>query len=92
MLVHCLDIAVVDFGLVCCRWEGDSSDGSWSATDLGVATSAAGLDPAMALLVKKDLEQARMGLCLASDLHLTYLVTPFHQSDLPDLQSKHWQL
>jgi hypothetical protein len=40
--------------------------------------------------VKKDLEHARMGLCLASDLHLTYLVTPIH--DLLELQQQHWEM
>lgn len=70
------------------RWNRES--GSWGPTDLGKATAASGLNPDQALLVKRDLENARMGLCLATDLHLTYLVTPVH--DLLDLQRHHWEM
>ncbi|KAF6260745.1 hypothetical protein COO60DRAFT_857019 [Scenedesmus sp. NREL 46B-D3] len=71
------------------EWQ-KASGGSWSASELGKATAASGLNPEAALLVKRDLEHARMGLCLASDLHLTYLVTPIH--DLLDLQQQHWEI
>ncbi|WIA12996.1 hypothetical protein OEZ85_006607 [Tetradesmus obliquus] len=71
------------------EWQ-KGSGGAWTASELGKATAAAGLNPEAALLVKKDLEQARMGLCLASDLHLTYLVTPIH--DLLELQQQHWEI
>jgi DNA polymerase theta len=71
------------------RWQ-KGGGGAWSASELGKATAASGLNPEAALLVKKDLEHARMGLCLASDLHLTYLVTPIH--DLLELQQQHWEM
>jgi DNA polymerase theta len=51
-------------------------------TELGKATSTAGLDPVQALTVKADLERAREGFCMATDLHLTFLVTPV-QEELP---------
>jgi DNA polymerase theta len=37
--------------------------------------------------VKEDLERARQGFCMATDLHLTFLVTPV-QEELP----LNWQL
>ena len=55
-----------------------ASVGCWVATDLGKATAAAGMTPEQAMAVKADLEAARNGFCMATDLHLTFLVTPCH--------------
>jgi len=53
--------------------------GAWAPLPLGVATQASGLAPATALLVKQDLDSARRGLNLETDLHMAYLVTPVDQ-------------
>lgn len=70
-----------------CRWQVDEFGGAYLPTELGKATATAGLDPVQALDVKKDLERAREGFCMATDLHLTFLVTPV-QEELPVT----WQL
>ena len=75
------------------RWRKDESgdsSGIWTASSLGKATVAAGLTPEMALQVKSDLETARLGLCLADDLHLTFLVTPL--TELLELSQHQWAM
>jgi DNA polymerase theta len=62
------------------RWDKES--GSYFPTDFGKATLSSGLPPDEALLVKQDLARARMGFCMATDLHLTYLITPVRE-ELP---------
>lgn len=59
------------------RWNLEEE--KWQPTPLGVATLASGLPPEHALLVQEDLAKAREGFCMATDLHLTYLVTPVHE-------------
>lgn len=72
----------------CCnRWQADEYGGAYIVTELGKATATAGLDPKQALDVRDDLERARQGFCMATDLHLTFLVTPV-QEELP----VNWQL
>jgi hypothetical protein len=51
-------------------------------TKLGHATLASGMTPEDALTVRADLAKARHGFVLASDLHLTFLVTPVRE-ELP---------
>lgn len=48
-------------------------------TDFGKATLSSGMPPEEALIVKQDLARARMGFCMASDLHLTFLITPVNE-------------
>ncbi|CAL8465203.1 g4738 [Coccomyxa elongata] len=55
-------------------WE--KSSGLWGPTLLGSAVVASSLDIQDALDYKQDLDKAREGLCLDSDLHLCYLITP----------------
>ncbi|EIE23289.1 hypothetical protein COCSUDRAFT_42188 [Coccomyxa subellipsoidea C-169] len=55
-------------------WEQKA--GLWGPTLLGSAVVASGLDIQNALDYKQDLDKAREGLCLDSDLHLCYLITP----------------
>jgi DNA polymerase theta len=69
------------------RWQVDEYGGAYIATELGKATAAAGLDPKQALDVKHDLEKARQGFCMATDLHLTFLVTPVQEELMVN-----WQL
>ena len=59
------------------RWDKESE--SYFPTDFGKATLSSGLPPDEALLVKQDLARARMGFCMATDLHLTYLITPVRE-------------
>lgn len=54
----------------------------YEPTALGKGTLASGLPPEDALLVRKDLLQARNGLVLSTDLHMTFLITPLSE-DLP---------
>ena len=51
---------------------------NWVPTNLGKATLASGMAPEHALLVKIDLEHARDMFIMATELHLTYLVTPIN--------------
>ncbi len=53
-------------------------------TRLGRATVAANLSPAEARVVHDDINNARASLCLKSELHLVYLVTPIFQLGQPD--------
>jgi hypothetical protein len=69
------------------RWQPDEYGGAYMPTELGKAAASAGLDPKQALDVKDDLERARQGFCMATDLHLTFLVTPV-QEEVP----VNWQL
>jgi DNA polymerase theta len=69
------------------RWQADEYGGAYVPTELGKATATAGLDPKQALDVRDDLERARQGFCMATDLHLTFLVTPVQE----DVQVN-WQL
>ena len=62
-----------------CRW--DSATSSYLPTSLGKATLSSNLPPEDCLLVRQDLLRARQGFVMASDLHLTFLVTPI-RSDL----------
>lgn len=55
------------------RW---NPNGTWSPLPLGKATLASSLSPTDALTVKRDLEKAREGLVMSTDLHLTFLVSP----------------
>lgn len=50
--------------------------GYWSSQDLSKAVVHSGIDPRECARVKTDLREALQNLNLASDLHLTYLVTP----------------
>ncbi|GIL88385.1 hypothetical protein Vretifemale_16356, partial [Volvox reticuliferus] len=52
---------------------------NWSPTPFGKATLASSMPPEDALVVRADLERARMSLVLATDLHVTYLVTPIKE-------------
>lgn len=64
----------------CSRWDAAAS--SYVPTKLGHATLASGMTPEDALTVRADLAKARHGFVLASDLHLTFLVTPVRE-ELP---------
>lgn len=55
------------------RWDESCC---WVPTPLGKAAFASSLGPYEALVVKKDLERAREGLVMSTDLHLTFLVSP----------------
>ncbi|KAK0418346.1 hypothetical protein QR680_013512 [Steinernema hermaphroditum] len=49
-------------------------------SQLGRATLSSSLTPEVALFVYRDLKQAMCALCLDSELHMLYLVTPFNNS------------
>ncbi len=51
----------------------------WVPCPLGKATLASAMAPEDALLVRTDLDRARQCLVLATDLHVTYLVTPIKE-------------
>ncbi|GFR45961.1 hypothetical protein Agub_g7430, partial [Astrephomene gubernaculifera] len=57
----------------------DESTLNWGPTPFGKATLASSMPPEEALVVRGDLERARMSLVLATDLHVTYLVTPIKE-------------
>ncbi len=66
-----------------CSW--NKAAASWVTTPLGKATQASGLDPALVMLMRADLERAQKAFNMVSDLHLTYLITPMQQLDFrPD--------
>ncbi|KXZ52413.1 hypothetical protein GPECTOR_9g457 [Gonium pectorale] len=52
---------------------------NWGPTPFGKATLASSMPPEEALVVRADLERARQSLVLATDLHVTYLVTPIKE-------------
>eukprot|EP00798_Chlamydomonas_sp_ICE-L_P002967 gene2967-12975_t len=56
---------------------------------LGKATLASGMTPEDALLVKHDLSTARDGFVMATDLHLTFLITPVNEELLIDWHRYH---
>eukprot|EP00210_Caulerpa_lentillifera_P002913 g2781.t1 len=58
------------------RW--NDHRGQWSCTPLGAAIVNSGMHPEDSALVKVDLQNAMQHLVLASDLHLTFLVTPYN--------------
>ena len=62
----------------------DDGGGRIVPTQLGLATLSAAMGPDEALSMLTDLERARQSLCLDSELHLVYLVTPVapHWPDL----------
>ena len=57
------------------------SDKAIAATKLGAGCIAAGIDPKSALIIYDDLETAKYGLNLETDLHLIYLCTPMSVFD-----------
>eukprot|EP00198_Chlamydomonas_reinhardtii_P012144 XP_001701481.1 DNA polymerase theta [Chlamydomonas reinhardtii] len=57
----------------------DEATLNWGPTPFGKATLASSMPPEEALVVRADLERARMSLVLATDLHVTYLVTPIKE-------------
>ena len=56
------------------HWE--AKDGAWTPTDLGLACTAAGMDPEQALALKEDLLKAADGFFLRTELHKCFLITP----------------
>lgn len=52
---------------------------NWQPSPFGKATLASSMPPEDALVVRADLERARQSLVLATDLHITYLVTPIKE-------------
>ncbi|GMH38125.1 hypothetical protein BSKO_06009 [Bryopsis sp. KO-2023] len=66
------------------RWDEQAS--IWLPTPLGKASFASSMSPTDALTVKRDLETARSGLVLATDLHLTYLISPVGEDMVIDWQ------
>ena len=49
---------------------------------MGKATFAAGLEPAQALLIHREMERARMGFIMQGDLHISFLVVPMDEDVL----------
>mmetsp|Transcript_26656 Transcript_26656/g.68670 ORF Transcript_26656/g.68670 Transcript_26656/m.68670 type:complete len:1313 (+) Transcript_26656:1912-5850(+) len=62
----------------------DSSTRTWAATGMGRATSASGLDPHDALLIRQDMARASHSLILpnVTDLHICYLCVPANYKDI----------
>lgn len=49
---------------------------------LGKAAFAAGLEPAQAVLIHREMERARMGFIMQGDLHISFLVVPMDEDVL----------
>lgn len=56
--------------------EGSEGGAILQATPLGRATFASSLSPEQALVVYRDLCEARRGLVLTDELHLLHVLTP----------------
>lgn len=53
---------------------------------LGKAAFAAGLEPAQAVLIHREMERARMGFIMQGDLHISFLVVPMDENVLVSSQ------
>lgn len=85
MVAECTKEALkwlVTSGLI--SWQHESS--TYTATGLGKAAMASGLAPEEVLQVQRDLEKAREGFVMTTELHLTYLITPLKEDLNPNFQ------
>ncbi|KAK9824289.1 hypothetical protein WJX72_009203 [[Myrmecia] bisecta] len=68
---------LADNGLI--TWVSEKDTGYYQPTALGKATLVSGMSLEEALVVKEEIERAHHGFVMSTDLHLTYLITPFRE-------------